>query len=415
MAKLLSSLTTRGRSFVAAGVAAAACGMLIPEPDLLRIGVLLIVLPLIAAFGAGRARYRLSCVRRLSPARVPAGQPTEVSIRLANVSRLRTGLLLAEDTVPYALGSRPRFVMDGIGAGGSKEFRYQVRPDTRGRYTIGPLQVRVADAFGLVSIGRAFTSTSTLTVTPRIIPLSRPPLAGNWLGDSEHGRRSIAASGEDDAAPRPYQTGDGLHRVHWRSTARYGELMVRREEQYWRNTATLFLDTRRTAHLRASSFELAVTAAASIGVHLAGEGFDARLMTETGELPRQGSFRDTLLDTLAVIHQSREASLTAGIDALTVAGGQIVAVLGVLTPEQATQFAAARRGTAQAMALLLVPEDYPAGRDPAASSTQILTAAGWRVATVTDSARLPVVWDELHKGSSGVPASAAMASLAPER
>lgn len=415
MPKLLSSLTTRGRSFVAAGVAAAACGLLIPEPDLLRIGVLLIVLPLIAAFGAGRARYRLSCVRRLSSARVPAGQPTQVSIRLANVSRLRTGLLLAEDTVPYALGSRPRFVMDGIGAGGSREFRYQVRPDTRGRYTIGPLQVRVADAFGLVSIGRAFTSTSTLTVTPRIIPLSRPPLAGNWLGDSEHGRRSISASGEDDVAPRAYQTGDGLHRVHWRSTARYGELMVRREEQYWRNTASLFLDTRRTAHLRGSSFELAVTAAASIGVHLAGEGFDARLVTETGELPRQGSFRDTLLDTLAVIRQSRESSLSAGIDALTVAGGQIVAVLGVLTPEQATQFAAARRGTAQAMALLLVPEDYPAERNPATSSTQILTSAGWRVATVSDSARLPVVWNELHKGSMGVPASAAMASLAPER
>ncbi len=415
MPKLFSSLTTRGRSFVAAGVAAAACGVLIPEPDLLRIGVLLVVLPLIAAFGAGRARYRLSCVRRLTPGRVPAGQPTEVSVRLANVSRLRTGLLLAEDTVPYALGGRPRFVMDGIGAGGSKEFRYQVRPDTRGRYTIGPLQVRVADAFGLVSIGRAFTSTNTLTVTPRIIALSRPPLAGNWLGDSEHGRRSISATGDDDTAPRAYQTGDDLRRVHWRSTARYGELMVRREEQYWRNTASLFLDTRRIAHLRSASFELAVTAAASIGVHLAGEGFDARLVTDTGEVPRQGTFHDTLLDTLAVIHQSREASLSAGIDALTVAGGQIIAILGVLTPEQATQFAAARRGTGQAMALLLVPDDYPTGRDPAAAGAQILTSAGWRVATVTDGARLAIAWNELHKGSTGVPASAAMASLAPER
>ena len=106
----------------------------------------------------------------------------------------------------------------------------------------------MADSFGLVSITRAFTTTSTLTVTPRIVPLSRPPLAGNWLGDSEHGRRSISASGEDDVAPRAYQTGDGLHRVHWRSTARYGELMVRREEQHWRNTASLFLDTRRAAY-----------------------------------------------------------------------------------------------------------------------------------------------------------------------
>ena len=414
MRKLLSTLTTRGRSFITAGIAAAVCGLLIPEPDLLRIGALLVALPLVSAFGAGRARYRLSCVRRLRPVRLPAGQPAEMTIRLSNVSRLRTGLLLCEDTVPYALGSRPRFVLDGIGAGGSREFHYTLRPDTRGKYTVGPLQVRVADSFGLVSIGRAFSSTSLLTVTPRIIPLTRPPLSGNWLGDSEHGRRSISATGDDDTAPRQYQTGDGLHRVHWRSTARYGELMVRREEQHWRNTASLFLDTRRSAHLAAASFELAVTAAASIGVHLAGEGFDARFVTDTGEVPRQGTFRDTLLDTLAVIRPSRESGLTAGIDALTVAGGQIVAVLGVMNAAQATQLAAARRGTAQAIALLLVPGETASGRDPAAACAQILTAAGWRVATVTDAARLAAVWQELHQGHTGIPASAAMASLAPE-
>src|SRR5487761_1139241 len=175
MRGLLGALTVRGRSFVAAGAAAIVCGLLIPEPDLVRIGALLLALPLLSAFGAGRARYRLSCVRTVSPARLPAGQSAAVTIRLANVSRLRTGLLLAEDTVPYALGSRPRFVLDGIGSGGSKEFHYQVRPDTRGKYTVGPLQVRVADSFGLVSIGRSFTSMSTLTVTPRIIPLTRPP------------------------------------------------------------------------------------------------------------------------------------------------------------------------------------------------------------------------------------------------
>ena len=181
----------------------------------------------------------------MTPPGCPPGRPPSLTIRLVNVSRLRTGLLLAEDTVPYALGSRPRFVFEGIGGGGWREFTYQLGADTRGKYTIGPLRVRVADSFGLVSITRAFTSTSTLTVTPRDRAAARPPLAGSWLGDSDSGRRSIAASGDDDAAPRAYRTGDSLHRVHWRSTARYGELMVRREEQFWRNTASLFLDTRR--------------------------------------------------------------------------------------------------------------------------------------------------------------------------
>src|SRR5579863_10286469 len=139
MRGLLGALTVRGRSFVAAGAAAILCGILIPEPDLLRIGVLLMALPLLSALGAGRARYRLSCVRRVTPARLPVGQTAELTIRLSNVSRLRTGLLLAEDTVPYALGSRPRFVFEGIGGGGAREFRYELGADIRGKYTIGPL------------------------------------------------------------------------------------------------------------------------------------------------------------------------------------------------------------------------------------------------------------------------------------
>ena len=144
MRGLLGALTVRGRSFVAAGIAAVACGLLLPEPDLLRIGVVLMLLPLLSAFGAGRARYRLSCLRTVSPGRLPAGQSASLTVKLTNVSRLRTGLLLAEDTVPYALGSRPRFIFEGIGGGGSRSYTYHLGSETRGRYTVGPLRVRVA-------------------------------------------------------------------------------------------------------------------------------------------------------------------------------------------------------------------------------------------------------------------------------
>jgi uncharacterized protein (DUF58 family) len=388
---LLGALTVRGRSFVAAGVAAVGCGLLIPEPDLVRIGLLLLALPVLSAFGAGRARYRLSCVRTVSPPRLPAGQPASLTIRLTNVSRLRTGLLLAEDTIPYALGSRPRFVFEGIGAGGSRAFTYQLGSDTRGRYTVGPLRVRVADSFGLVSITRAFTTTSVLTVTPRIIPLAKPPVGGFWLGDSELGRRSIAAAGDDDVAPRAYQTGDSLHRVHWRSTARHGELMVRREEQHWRNTASLFFDTRRACYSSAM-FELAVSAVASIGVHLAGEGFTTRFVTADGEVPTQGSFRDTLLDTLAVIRPSRAVSVEAAVRSVGSAGGQVIAVIGELTAAQGRELAAARRGAA-GVAIVLAEEGT--GTDAA----QVLAGSGWRVAVAHDAAGLTAAWQRLQRVS----------------
>jgi uncharacterized protein (DUF58 family) len=402
MRSLFSSLTTRGRSFMAAGGAAIVCGLAIPEPDLIRVGALLVILPLVSTLIAGRSRYRLSCSRRLDPPRVPAGQFTVVTARVENISRLRTGVLLAEDVTAYSLGSRPRFVLDEIEPGGHRELTYQIHPDTRGKFTIGPLRVRVADAFGLVEISRSFSTTSTLVVTPRIFPLPRATASSSWLGEGDGGMRTISAIGEDDAAPRLYQDGDGLRRVHWKSTARYGQLMVRREEHQWRNSASVFLDTRRSAHAGrgpSATFEFAVSAAASIGAHLSGEGFRARLITDAGEIAPRGTFQDTLLDMLAVISPSSHAGLQSGTSALASAGGQLIAVVGRLSPDDASQLAASRRGNAPAMALLLAVSAWWADSVPQeeARTAEVLAAAGWRVAVVTASTSLASAWQQLHR------------------
>src|SRR5579875_1079086 len=259
MRSLLAAFTTRGASFLAAGAAVAIAGLALGERGLLSVGALLIALPVLAAVTAGR--YRLSCVRSVIPTRVPAGQPAQVSIRLENVSKFPTGLLLAEDTVPYALGTRPRYVINGIERGGLRELSYPLRSDLRGKFSVGPLEIRVADVFGLVELGRSFASSSTLVVTPRVVPLPRAVVSGAWLGEGDGRTRTAAAAGEDDVVPRAYRDGDDLRRVHWRSTARYGELMVRREEQRWRNRVALLLDARASVHSgsgSSSSFESAV-------------------------------------------------------------------------------------------------------------------------------------------------------------
>jgi uncharacterized protein (DUF58 family) len=402
MRALFSSLTTRGRSFVAAGGAAMVCGLAIPEPDLVRVGALLVLLPLVSALIARRSRYRLACSRRLDPPRVPAGRPTVVTVRVENVSRLRTGVLLAEDIAPYSLGTRPRFVLDEIEPGGHRELGYQIRSDTRGKFTVGPLRIRVADAFGLVEISRSFRETSTLVVTPKIFPLPRAAAPSSWLGEGDGGVRTISAIGEDDAAPRLYQDGDGLRRVHWKSTARYGVLMVRREEHQWRNSASVFLDSRRSAHSgsgAAATFEFAVSAAASIGAHLSGEGFRTRLITEAGEIAPRGTFDDTLLDMLAVINLSRDVSLGSGTSALANAGGQLIAVVGRLSADDARQLAASRRGNAPAMALLLAVSGWAADSvsEETARTAEILAASGWRVAVVTARTPLAAAWQQLHR------------------
>ncbi len=411
MRALLNALTTRGKTFLAVGAVAAMAGLIFSEADLFRIGLLLMALPVLSALTTSRARYRLSCTRQLVPRRIQAGQVAEARVRLSNVSRLRTGLLLAEDLIPAAIagpGRRPRFVLESIEPGGTRDLSHQVELDQRGKYTIGPLQVRVADAFGLAAIGRSFATKSTLVVTPRITALPRVSIAGNRLGDGESGLRTVAAAGDDDIAPRAYRDGDELRRVHWRSTARYGELMVRREEQRWHNRALLLLDTRRKAHVGSgpdSSFEYAVNAMASIGVHLVGQGIETRLITETGDAAPAGPAAESLLERLAVVRTSRGTDLNRGLAALRTSNrGQVIAIVGALSADQARLLAASHHGTAPAMALLLDGPHWTADRtadrtgdrEPPPVAASILVAAGWRVVTATGSTPLADAWQELH-------------------
>lgn len=406
MRSLLGGLTTRGKSFLTAGLVAVLCGLLLGEVQLLRLGMIIFLLPLLSALAAGRTRYRLSCQRQLSPSRVPAGQPVRVTVWIQNVARLPTGLLLAEDSAPYLLGTRARFVLDRIERGGSRELHYTVRSDVRGKFTLGPLRLRVADTFGLVELSRSFSSRSTLIVSPRVIQLPGTARPASWLGDGEGRSKAAPGAGEDDPAPRPYRQGDELRRVHWRSTARYGELMVRREEQQWRNRAVLLLDTRRGSHAgsgQTSSFEVAVSAAASIGLHLAGQSISGQLVTDAGLINGPGTFEDVLLDALAVIKPSAATSLAPGLAAVAhQPSGLIVAVMGGLRTAQARSLAESRKPGSAALALLLAVSCWETGAPPGdadgtEAARQILEAAGWRVATLRADTPLPAAWQQLHE------------------
>jgi len=399
---LFGCLTIRGRWFIAVGATAVLCGVTIPEPDLVRVGTLLVVSPVMAALTVlrPRGRGRLSCEHWLDPPRVAAEEPAEVIARVENVSRVHADALLARDALSDPLGSSPRFVLDEIEPGGHRELSYRIRCDARGKFTVGPLRVRVADAFGLVETTRSVGTSSTLVVTPRIFPLPRAAAASTWTGKGGGGMRAISADGEDDATPRQYQDGDGLRRVHWKSTARYGELMVRREQHQLRNSVSVFLDTRHSAHAGsgpASTFEFAVSAVASIGTHLSREGFRARLITDAGEIAPPGLFSDTLLDVLAEITPSRIVGLRTGMSALADTDGQLIAVAGRLSDDDARALATTKRGNAPAMALLLAVSAWTADgiAEDTARAAEILRAAGWRVAVATASTPLAAAWQHM--------------------
>ncbi|MGA5194944.1 DUF58 domain-containing protein [Streptomyces exfoliatus] len=407
-------LTTRGRSFLAAGVAAAVCAYVLGQADLLRVGLLLATLPLICVLVLHRTRYRVAASRRLTPQRVEAGTEARVQLRMENVSKLPTGLLMLQDHVPYMLGPRPRFVLDRVEAGGRREVSYRVRSDLRGRFPLGPLQLRLNDPFGMCELTRSFSAYDTLTVVPRTEVLPPVKLVGEASGYGDGQQRSLALAGDDDIIPRAYRHGDDLRRVHWRSTARYGELMVRREEQPQRARCTVLLDTRRVAYQGSgpdSAFEWAVSGAASALVHMLERGYAVRLVTDTGSaVPGEGaegfagSAQDSaesaglMMDTLAVVDHSEGGGLSRASDVLRGGDeGLLVAFVGDLDEEQAALTARMRGRAGAAVAFVLDSGAWVSGGTVAGAvenRVRQLREAGWTALAVPPGARLADLWQQ---------------------
>lgn len=421
----LAGLTTRGRSFLAAGIAAGVCAYVLGQADLLRVGLLLAVLPLVCVVVLHRTRYRVAGSRRLTPHRVETGTEARVHLRMDNVSRLPTGLLMLQDHVPYMLGPRPRFVLDRVEAGGRREVSYRVRSDLRGRFALGPLQLRLSDPFGMCELTRSFSAHDTLTVIPRTEPLPPVKPAGESAGYGEGRQRALALAGDDDIIPRAYRHGDDLRRVHWRSTARYGELMVRREEQPQRARCTVLLDTRRTAYEGGgpdSAFEWAVSGAASVLVHMLERGYAVRLLTDTGSsVPGDGAEGFTgsghhtaeaaglLMDTLAVVDHSDGAGFSRAYDVLR--GGHeglLVAFVGDLDEEQAALTARMRQRGGAAVAFVLDSGTWLTGgavTGAVEDRLRCLREAGWTAVAVPPGTRLAGLWQQAGGAQTQAPAA----------
>jgi uncharacterized protein (DUF58 family) len=431
MREALSAMTTRGRAFVAAGLTALVCAVVLGQDELLRVGALLVLLPLATAYFLGRSRYRLGLVRSVTPTHVTAGQQARIQLDLTNDGRMPTGLLLLEDQIPYVLGTRPRFVVDRMGPKWKRRVGYVVRSDVRGKYAIGPMSVRLSDPFGLVELNRAFQSTSSLVVTPRVTSLPAIPLSGAWTGSGDNRPRAFASGSAEDVTVREYRRGDDLRRVHWRSSAHVGQLMVRREEQPWQSRATLFLDNRKLAHRGngpASSLEHAVSMAASIAIHLVQRGFVVRLVTASGE-EEGGSWHERgiraaetgpLLESLAVLTEVAQAHLDTRWLQEAGHSGLLIAVVGAVADHDKPAFSRMRHSAASSMALALDVEAWgrrSEGYDDEGSGSTWLKSQGWKAVTVRPKDPMSAAWQELGLASrskgSRIPRAFSERGLAP--
>jgi uncharacterized protein (DUF58 family) len=420
MAARRTGFTTRASCLLAAGLTAVLCGLLLGEIDLVRAGVFAAAIPCVAALIVQRARVQVANRRSVEPHRAAAGDAVTVHLVITNRSVLRTGTLMLEDQLPERLVGRARFVLDPLGSHESRTVSYRLPGLGRGRYRVGPLRIRLADPFRLIDIIRSFTATSEFVVAPVIdqLPPVEPPRSDE-MGDSA-GSHSIGTHGADDQSTREYRIGDDLRKIHWRSSARTGALMVRQEERPWRGQSTVLLDMRAIAHAAVpdppapgghdprltSSFEWAVSAAASIGSHLLRRGRELALLGDPADERLRIGDSNQLATHLASAREQSYSDLTALAAPIRTAvrESSLVAVLGRLDPASVRILADAhpRGRSAPAFAVLL---DVATWRDPDAegsaeleATAAVLRNAGWRVTKVRCGDTTALAWQVLLSG-----------------
>jgi len=315
------------------GIALLGSGRLVGITELYVFGAAALVLVLLAVLYVNLTRLDLEITRTVHPARVHAGQTSRVEIRLQNLRRSATPLLRLRDPVSGTEGAEllvPPLDRNAVAAAS-----YRLPTDRRGIHRVGPLEVVVGDAFGLVRSSTEAADAVEVTVLPRIddiepVPftLGHDPLAGSLQPNA------LGRGGDDFYALRPYVVGDDLRQIHWPSTARHDELLVRQQEQPWQGRTTVVLDLRRAAH-DADSIEVAVSAAASI-INANNQRNDlTRLVTTDGMDSGFGIGRahlGSMLEHLAVVQPAGMASLKAMMEVLKEGSGGALVVIVAYVP-----------------------------------------------------------------------------------
>jgi uncharacterized protein (DUF58 family) len=322
--------TTRGWAAIGAALALGVLWAAFGEDLLLAIAVFLAVAVAGGSLYVRLAAPRLTLERQINPEQLHDGERAIVDIRIRSRRRIyRVGL---EDRV-HGLGAA-RFVADRMAQDEPMVGRYEVLCRPRGVYKVGPAKVSIGDPMGFVESTTLFGGSGRLVVFPRVEELEGVPTG---RGQDQTINTSRAAfwhsGGEDFFTLREYHQGDDLRKVHWPSSARRDELMIKQLEMPWQSRAFIVLDPRVEPHASAESFEQAVRGAASTLRHLFRSGYTPTIWAGNGNgtvVGNADAYRKAM-EELAIIRPVRAVDLRHLIGRLRrsgMAGGVLVMVTG---------------------------------------------------------------------------------------
>jgi len=320
--------TLRGWALLGAGLALGILWYVLGDPELLLAGVFFTGALLTALAYTKLHRPLLEIGRRLGSSAVHDGETTTVTLLLRNRSRRPLRHVTVQDEVQkLGLASFEMSMLPGEGAA-TATYRVTCRP--RGVYQVGPALATASDPLGLAETPAPEGPIDRLVVYPAIEDLSGFPVVRGQdpamnASRPEHSQRG----GEDFYTLREYQRGDDLRRVHWPSSAKTEELMIRQLETPWQSRALILLDVRPSAYESADAFEKAVSGAASVVTHLIRSGFDADLWAGDPDAIDASKY-STAMERLALVEPSADIDITAAAGRMRhkTGGGALVLITG---------------------------------------------------------------------------------------
>ncbi|WP_238017849.1 DUF58 domain-containing protein [Dactylosporangium sp. AC04546] len=257
---------------------------------------------LLAAAATTMLRPAVQISRTVYPDRIERGRPALATLLVRNTTAHRHRGFAAGDRAGaevHEIRIRP------IPPGADATYHYELPTALRGRLQVGPLALRLFDPLELVRTERTVGSTASVWVYPRRHP-ARPAQVGHPRHHHDGPITDPPLRGSADMrAVREYVPGDEVRHLHWKATARTGQLMVRDYADPARTRLTVLLDTR-SAAMTPTVFEEAVEVAASLLYASAAAGQQCRLVTPAGtDTPVDSGLRvaRVLLDELCLVGQ----------------------------------------------------------------------------------------------------------------
>lgn len=334
-------MTLFGVGALLAGVAALTVGLTLDwlAFDLLGIGLLAIV---VLGLATVARPSRLVIDREIQPPRVPKGSPAIAFLTFANRGRRTVPVSVA--TQPFGT-QRVRTVIPKLRGGERGTRAYRLPTRQRGIFDVAPLELTRRDPFELFRLSRKHGRTERIWVYPRILGFRTLPA----------GRTRHLEGPSSDTAPqgnitfhrlREYVAGDDLRLVHWRSSARIGQLMVRHNVDTSQPFTVLIFDQRPRLYTE-ESFEQAVDVVASALVASAANKAPVQLRLTDGTVLGGARARDVtpLIDFMTGVQADPKGSLQPHLLTLrrTRGGTTLVVVTGELDRAELPYVAALRR------------------------------------------------------------------------